>query len=242
MLRSNAPEWMDDLSIQDERLFHALDELRWVNRLLGGYGGTMAFLAPYLKKRGQQETIHILDVGAGLADLPEYVVLWCHARNINVEICALDLNPATISYAGRTLDERLPLELRSKIRLEEGNALSMPFPDGRFHVATASLFLHHFDEPDQRTLLQELNRVTRDGCIVNDLHRHPFAYYGIRALASITGASPMFSHDAPLSVERGFTRTELANLARTVGVSSFRLTWFWAFRWVLATGAVSRTG
>ncbi len=237
--RSEASEWMDDLSITDERLADALEELRLVNRWLGGYRGTLACLEPLLRREGARRTVRVLDVGTGGADLPEAIVRWASRRGLRVEVCATDLNGATLAHAGAILKRTLAPELRRRITLEQADALALPYADGAFDVVTASLFMHHLREPECVRLLQEMQRVGRFGLVVNDLHRHALAYHAIRSLALLLRASSMFRHDAPVSVARGFRRGELQRMAEAAGLAAYRLRRRWAFRWVLSTTPVA---
>jgi hypothetical protein len=41
----------------------------------------------------------------------------------------------------------------------------------------------------------------------------------------------MVRFDAPLSVLRGFTRSELQRLLHEAGIIRYRIRWKWAFRW-----------
>lgn len=232
--RLHVREMMDDFSIADDRLVRALDELRWVNRLLGGYAATMAVLAPYLRTRRGQ-VVHLLDLGTGLADYPEHIVRWAARQGLDVQVTALDANPATVAHAARTLDRRLPPALRARIRLVTADALTPPFDDGTFDVTMAAMFMHHLAHGDAVRLVREMRRLARDGLVVNDLHRHPLAYYGIRSLARLLPVSPMFRHDGPISVRRGFRRNELEAIARDAGLPAFRLRRHRVFRWVMTT-------
>ncbi|ARA92873.1 methyltransferase type 11 [Rhodothermaceae bacterium RA] len=232
--RSQAREMMDDFSITDDRLGRALRDLQVVNRWLGGYAGTMAVLAPYLRARPGHPT-RILDLGTGGADFPAYLVRWAAARGLAVSVVGVDANPATVRWARQRLDRTLPPSLRERVRLEVGDALALEADAGCIDVAVASLFLHHFDAPAAVALLREMQRVASAGLVVNDLHRHPVAYHAIRVLAHGLPVSPMFRHDAPLSVLRGFRRDELAALAAEAGLPAVRLRWRWAFRWILTT-------
>ena len=67
--------------------------------------------------------------------------------------------------------------------------------------------------------------------VINDLHRHPLAYYSIRLLTQLFSKSPMVKNDGPLSVLRSFQRKELSYLIKTTGFHSFEIEWKWAFRW-----------
>src|SRR5579884_3973677 len=110
--RTRGYEWMDDLGVAGEPLTESLDQLRWVNRFLGGYSASLSVLAPWLQRQSGR-TVRLLDVGTGIADFPEEIARWAarHAPALDLDIVAVDGNPATIDYARRTLDRRLPPSL-----------------------------------------------------------------------------------------------------------------------------------
>lgn len=223
---------MDDFSITDARLQGALENLRQANRWLGGYASLQRALAPLVQPGAR---LRLLDAGTGAADAPAHLVQWADARGAHLEVVAIEANPATADYARRLLDRRLPPRLRARVRVEVGDALDVPCAADAFDVATAMLFLHHFDEEKATALLREMQRVARRGLVVSDLHRHPLAYYGLKALGAALPVSPMFRHDAPLSVRRGYTRGDLKDLARAAGLRAPRVRWHWPFRWTLST-------
>lgn len=226
---------MDDLSVSGMPLTHSLDQLRIVNRCLGGYSATLSALIPFLRNHAGR-SVRILDVGTGAADFPEMIVRWSvlGAPTVDLSVTAVDANPASVAYAGANLTRRLPPGLAAKICVEHADALALPYPDHGFDIAIAAMFLHHFPADQAITVLREMRRVARCGVIINDLQRHPLAYFGIAALTRALPASPMVRHDGPLSVLRGFTRTELAEIATSAGIRNFTLRWRWAFRWVLS--------
>lgn len=237
-IRTNQDELMDDFSIQDERLTDALEQLRPINQLLGGYATTMEVLAPFLKMRAKANQItRILDIGTGIGDFPEYIVRWAAAQSpaINVEIVAIDANPVTVDYARETLKKQLPPELQAKIKVEVADALALPYADDEFDVAIAAMFLHHFAHENAVQIVRSMQRISKQGILINDLHRHPLAYYGIYALTRLLPAVQMVRNDAPLSVLRGFKSPELKNIAESAALVNFSLKWRYAFRWVLHT-------
>ena len=223
---------MDDFSIIDERLESALRDLRIVNRWLGGYGAARSALHPLFRRASR---LRLLDLGTGVADYPEYLVQAADRNGCHLEVTALDANPATVRYAQATLDQRLSRRLRSRIDVVVGDALDLAYDRDTFDVTLASLFLHHFHGQEAIDLLREMDRVSRRGIVVNDLHRHPIAYYGVKVMGVVLARSVMFNHDGPLSVLRGFTHAELERLARAADLDSAQVYWRWAFRWVLHT-------
>lgn len=235
--RTQADEMMDDFSIVDGRLTRALQDLRWVNRWLGGHRAADSILLPLLRAAG---ALRVIDLGAGGADYPEHLVRRAAQDGLDVEVTAVDANAQTVAYAQSALDHRLPAALRGRVEVVPADALDLPYDDDAFDVAVAALFLHHFHGDEAVALLREMDRVARRGILVNDLHRHPLAYHGVRALGAVTQASEMFRHDGPLSVLRGFTRAELEQLAAAAGLRGARVHWRWAFRWVLTTVPAGR--
>ncbi len=237
-IRTNQDELMDDFSIQDERLTDALEQLRPINQLLGGYATTMEVLAPFLKLRSQShQTTRILDLGTGIGDFPEYIVRWAAAQSptIKVEIVAIDANPVTVDYARAALKKRLPADLQAKIKIEVADALALPYADQEFDIAIAAMFLHHFAHENAVQIVRSMQRISKHGILINDLHRHPFAYYGIYALTRLLPAVQMVRNDAPLSVLRGFKSSELKSIVASAGLINFSLKWRYAFRWVMHT-------
>lgn len=231
--RTDTDEQMDDFSITDERLTTALEQLRWVNRLLGGYSTTMKVLGPFLQSRRGKLT-HILDLGTGIGDFPEYIVGWCAQQNLDIKITAIDANPATVAYANGVLDTRLTPNLRSKIEVVVADALDLSYSDRCFDLAMGAMFLHHFAEEKATIIVKSMARVA-DNILINDLHRHPLAYWGIYSLTRLFSAAEMVKNDGPLSVLRGFQAPELRAIAQGAGLKDFSLEWHLPFRWLLTT-------
>lgn len=231
--RSNAPEWMDNLSIDGPGLRASLRQLRRVNRWLGGYSSVLSALTPYLQSASlDARSVRLLDVGAGIGDMSEVIVNYSRRRwpALDLAIVAVDANPATADYAKATLREKFGPD--GPVTPVCADALCLPYADGSFDIAVASLLLHHMPGDDAVRLLAEMNRVSRAGIVVSDLHRHPLAYYGFAALAAVLRADPMVRHDGPVSVLRGFTRSEIRSLWQRANLSLTVLRWQWAFRWV----------
>jgi len=233
--RSSDPELMDDLQIAGANLTRSLDELRVVNRWLGGYSALMSVLRPYLRR--QNAPVRILDIGAGSGDMAECVVKWAVRQDppIDVSFVVTDANAATVEYARHSLAQRLGPADAARVTAHVADATCLPYQDGEFDIVTASLFLHHLPDDLIIHVLKSINRISRVGIIVSDLHRHPCAYYGFQAAAVALNASEMLRHDGAVSVLRGFTRSELTNLAHRAGIITNGPRWRWAFRWLLST-------
>jgi hypothetical protein len=103
-------------------------------------------------------------------------------------------------------------------------------PDKPYDVIFNSLFCHHFEDEALVEMLKWMKNNARDGFFIGDLHRHWLAYFSIKWLTSMFSKSYLVKNDAPLSVRRGFTRTEWQELLHKAGMMNYSITWCWAFR------------
>jgi hypothetical protein len=80
-------------------------------------------------------------------------------------------------------------------------------------------------------MLHWMKQNSRVGFFINDLHRHPLAFYSIQFLTRVFSKSYLVKNDAPLSVKRGFKKKEWKELFDLAGIHNFDCQWRWAFRW-----------
>jgi len=216
--RSVTPEWMDRADNSRHDLEGALKDIHKVNRFLRGSKILIDALRPCLEKQREGETLTILDVGTGGADLPIDIVRQTHSMGKRVQITAVERDATTAAYA-KSQTAAYP-----EIDVQIADATRLPYAPESFDVVIASLFLHHFDDEQAARLLRDFRALARRAVLINDLRRHliPWAFIGLAA--RVTGRHPMFRHDAPLSVLRGFTTTELRHAAMEAGAPRVTLT------------------
>ncbi|HEX7070733.1 MAG TPA: methyltransferase domain-containing protein [Rhodothermales bacterium] len=209
-------------------------ELIYVNRYLGGYASIRKALGSFLRRR-LPGPVHILDLGAGVSDVGAHLVEWGDRHGVDVRVMAVEGNPALVREGARWLDDRLPERIRHRVQQVTADVWNLSASEARCDVAIAALFLHHLNSEQGIELLRRMSTFARDGIVVSDLHRHGLAYHGIRLAGWAFRASPVFRHDGPISVQRGFKRAELAGMAEEAGLTHTRIRWNWAFRWTLST-------
>ena len=215
MKRSYQQELMDDFSIQDERIDNALVELKIINKYLGGISTTKSALNIFTKKNNDE--IKILDIGAGSSDN------LIAAKNSfpNIKILSLDKNLRSLT----TTKNFIP-----KIN---SDAFYLPFKNNSYDLVHVALFLHHFNEDQIKKLLNEFLRISKNGIIINDLQRSYLALLGIKLLTILFSKSEMVKHDAPISVKRGFSKSDLINLFNEQNIANYTIKRKWAFRWMV---------
>jgi SAM-dependent methyltransferase len=225
---------MDRTGNSPDAVAGALRDIRLVNRFLGGRRALLKAIDPFLGEAGggsPPAALEVLDVGTGGADLALDMVEHARRRRFRIRVTAIDSDPAAVAFAAREAAGS------PEIRVIQADASRLPFRDRSFDLVTASMFLHHFDPPSMVRLLESFRRLARRAVLVNDLRRHNLAWALIGVAARITRRSRMFAHDAPLSVLRGFTGTELLDAALAAGAKGARLDRRWPYRLVLTVPA-----
>ena len=212
---------MDRLTDMEELLDGPLDDpaalaanlrdLRRLNSLTGGARLSVRAVRSMLPDGGT-----VLDVGTGGADIPALLLSDARRRGVRLDVTATDARPEVLA-AARLVDPALATMPGLVLAIADGRAL--PWPDGSFDVAHASLVIHHLEPGDAIVLLGELHRVARSGIVVNDLDRAWTSWLGAWLLARTLARSPYTRHDAPMSVRRAYTRDEMADLIREAGAT-----------------------
>lgn len=228
--RSHAPEIMDRPGNSREELREALGDIRIVNRRLGGGRTLLEALRPFLVDAPEDRPLRILDVGTGGADLAVEMVRLARELRRPVLVVAADLDPDTASLAAQATAGY------EEIQVLRADGFRPPFGRAAFDIVTASMFLHHFEHGRVVALLESFATLARRAVVVNDLRRHRLPWLFILLASRLTRRSPMFCHDAPLSVLRGFTDEELSRAASDAGAGRMRLRRRWPFRLALTLG------
>jgi len=215
--RNLAPELMDDPQADRAELAAALRFLAFINRRLGGIAAVLRAFRRWAADWPAGETIRILDVGTGAGDIPLAIADWAARTGRRVHITALDRHETILSLARQRLGERADIELLS------GDALKLTdlFDVDSFDYVHAGLLLHQLPDIEVMTVMRMMQRITRRGLIINDIVRSPITRLGIYPWLPFMPS--MVRHDALVSIPAAFTKREILDLARRVGLE--RLTY-----------------
>lgn len=224
--RSNDIEIMDDLNCAGEVVDQTLRELETINTLLGGNHVTISGVKRLLSKKSFAN-VTIADLGCGGGDILKLVALMGRKMGLKFDLTGIDANPNIIAFA-RKNSEGFP-----EINFEVDNIFFDEFRVKKYDLILATLFMHHFTEDELVEVFKSLKTQAVIGIVINDIHRHWFAFYSIRLLTKLFSKSKMVKYDAPLSVLRAFKKSELQSILQKAGIESYQLKWKWAFRWQL---------
>lgn len=189
------PELLDDLS--PEEAHASLRDLVRLNRFAGGQ---RALRDSFRRCFRRTERFSVLDVGAASGDAGAAL------RRLfpNVQTVDLDYRLSHLSSSG---GNRIV-----------GDAFHLPLAEKSVDAVYCGLFLHHFPDREAVRLLRTFGKAAMRCVIVNDLERHPIPYYFLPATRWLFRWDPVTLHDGPASVQAGFRKRELLDLAAGAGL------------------------
>jgi 2-polyprenyl-3-methyl-5-hydroxy-6-metoxy-1,4-benzoquinol methylase len=219
--RSYQSELLDRDDIPFADIKKNMQELDFINTWLGGHAITLSGLKQLI---GPHKRITVCEVGCGGGDNLVAIKRWCEKKGIEASFIGIDINPDCTAVAA----ER---------KLSGCRWITADYKDVQFEekpdIIFSSLFCHHFPERELSRQLQWMQENVQLGFFINDLHRHPLAYYSIQWLTRLFSGSYLVKNDAPLSVARGFVKNDWYQLFHSAGITNFSVQWKWAFRWLV---------
>lgn len=197
-----------------EEMRRCLRDIARVNRLTRAYHPTVDFLARAIAGRAiaiRNKPLRIVDLGCGYGDMLRRIERWAAERGIEVDLLGVDLNQDAV----RAAQQATPAS--SRIRYAAGDAAGVPEAQGADFVI-CSLVTHHMPEPGIVRLLGWMERSTRVGWFISDLHRMPVPYRLFSALMRGPWWHPFIRVDGLASIRRGFRDEDWLRMAEAAGV------------------------
>ncbi|RKR80655.1 methyltransferase family protein [Mucilaginibacter gracilis] len=219
--RATEPEIMDDFSLPEGEVVPVLKGLEKLNALFGGHKTLVKALKYIPVKSGY----HISDWGCGGGDALRAIAQWANKANIKLQLTGVDATASAVEFA------RVEAKAYPNISFILSDVMSDELKPGQFDVVYSSLFSHHFADDEWVALVKKMVSCSKKAVIITDLHRHWLLYYAVVFIAYTFTKSKMARFDGPLSVRRSFKKHDLVNLLHQSGLTNYKITWKWAFRW-----------
>jgi 2-polyprenyl-3-methyl-5-hydroxy-6-metoxy-1,4-benzoquinol methylase len=194
--RCRDDEQMDSADLDRQTYRRVLRDLARVNRWTFTAHPLLAFL-----DRAVADLTHfrLLDVGFGDGDLLRAVARWARSRGIAASLIGIDINSRSADIA------RIATPSDYAIEYLTGDYQRLL---GNFDFVVSSQVAHHMTDGQLYDFLYFMERRTSRGWLINDLHRHRFAYYGFPWLARLLGVHRIVREDGQLSIARSFRPDE----------------------------------
>jgi 2-polyprenyl-3-methyl-5-hydroxy-6-metoxy-1,4-benzoquinol methylase len=204
-------EMMDRRQPASAELERDLERLRQLNRWFGSYRLILSFVRRWIKPGARAR---IADIATGSGDIPRLIVDYARKIGSDVEIHAVDRQPATLEIAS-TLSAGHP-----EILYRETDILEWDCEEA-YDMVLCSLALHHFSDHDAAKVLRRCRELSKRFVLVSDLRRGFLLRAGVHMLTALIFREPMTRFDARLSAERAFSFVEMRELAMRAGWQNF---------------------
>lgn len=221
--RSYEKELLDKSDIPFEDIAENMKELDFINSRLGGHSIT---LKGFKKLVGKKNKIAVCEIGCGGGDNINALTAFCTKNKIEAEFTGIDINADCIEFAKKKATYKNVQFIVSDYKL-------VNFEDNKPDIIFSSLFCHHFTDDELIETVRWMKENATVGFFINDLQRHPFAYHSIKYITGLFSKSYLVKNDAPLSVLRGFKRSEWKNIFEKAGIINYSIQWKWAFRYLI---------
>jgi SAM-dependent methyltransferase len=213
---------MDSDDVDFDTFHGCLTDLAKVNVLTLAYRPTLAFLTR-VHRQGLwpgDRPLSVLDVGSGHGDMLRVIKRWAARRNLDIRLTGLDRNPWSERSAERALGSEGIIWVTEDLFDYRGGA----------DVVLSSLFSHHLDDASLVRFVEWQEQTARIGWFINDLRRHPVAYYGFGLLATVMRWHRFVRHDGPVSISRAFSRADWTRLLGQAGARQAKIEDWFPFR------------
>lgn len=204
-LRIRREEQMDSPDLDPEEYGKVLAGLATVNAWTLAARPTLSFLQAAV---GERTGFTVLDVGFGRGDMLCRIAAWACRHRKQVELHGVDLNRKSLKSA-RAATAGLPVQLHI------GDYHDLPGP---FDCVVSSLVAHHMSDSELTDFIRYMEAHATLGWLINDLHRHTFAYLGYPLLARLLGVHRIVREDGQLSIARSFRRAEWSRILGDAGI------------------------
>jgi 2-polyprenyl-3-methyl-5-hydroxy-6-metoxy-1,4-benzoquinol methylase len=226
--RSYRKELLDEDNIPFNDILTLMQELNVINTYLGGHAITCKGVAYFLNKTMDEQQLVIAEIGCGGGDNLTTIHNFTAKAGRPAKLIGIDIKEECIQFARQ--NNRTP-----GVTWICSDYRTVQWPGGKPDIIFSSLFCHHFTDEQLAGQLKWLKENSRLGFFINDLHRHPAAYYSISIIAKMFSKSYLIKNDAPLSVMRSFKKKEWVELFSVADIQNYSIKWQWAFRYLICS-------
>ena len=205
-IRSRQDEQMDSADLDPAVYEQVMHGLARVNKFTFTAHPTLAFLKRAI---GSAKRFRLMDVGFGDGDILRAIARWARRRGVEADLVGVDLNEKSL----RAAHAATPPDLKIDYRI--GDYLDQPGP---FDFIISSQTTHHMTDEQLLTFIRHMEKETRMGWLICDLHRHRFAHWGFPILARLLMVHRIVREDGTLSIARSFRPHDWREILAEAGI------------------------
>jgi SAM-dependent methyltransferase len=204
--RPDVVEALDSRDLDHSLAATMLSEIALTNVLFGGHAAIEFGLMQLTRDLSGSRPLTILDVGAGGGEVARRACVLLGAHRARA--FALDHHRTSAHMCGAR-----------GVTPIVGDMRQLPLRPASVDIVIMNLVLHHLTRPQAVTLVAKLNATARIGVVIADLRRSTVACMGFDLAGRMLRLNEVTRRDGVLSIRRGFTLAELADIIAYAGVS-----------------------
>lgn len=218
-------ELMDDPALSLPEHLQALRGLQRVHWLTGTTRRLWNPMERFLREH-QRSSLSVIDVGCGDASVLRS--LWKKARSRGYTLV-----PIGCDFSARALELAQSAAAAEGIPLlvDQVDILTQALPT-QADFAICTLFLHHFEVSEVKSILMKLSAAARHRVLVEDLVRSRLGYLMCLLGVHLLSRSRVVHVDGPLSVRAAFTIAEIVEILKDAGLGQAAVQGHWPERFL----------
>ncbi|MCG2430337.1 methyltransferase domain-containing protein [Aequorivita xiaoshiensis] len=227
--RSSQVEVMDSLDFQGEELKNLLNDLKTINKWLGGNHITIDGVKKLIKNHSKGTTVTILDIGCGDGEMLRRCADYSAKQNLSFKLIGIDFNENILEIAK---SKSAAYSNISFLNMDVvNNTEAIPETD----IVLCTLFLHHFNNEEIKKLTKKILIKSRLGIVINDLERSKLAFNLFKLVHKLFLKTKTARHDGLISIAKGFKKNELVKFSEHIPNQRSTIRWCWAYRfqWII---------
>lgn len=225
--RSDVGEHLDEPNLDRESYRKAYLDINRCNTLLGGTAITLKAIRKLMNNH-PKESYTIFDMGCGDGHMLRSIADAFENEAVALRLVGIDLEEEIVNIA------REASSSYTSIQFKKADILTMDRIEG-CDILLCTLTMHHFKEKDILKFIKKFSELARLGIIINDLERSKLAYYLFKIFSFFFVKSTIAKEDGLTSIQKGFRKPELRQMATQFKDLRHTIEWKWAFRflWVM---------
>lgn len=227
---------MDTHDFSFQEFSRYLIHLEYINRFSFAYYPVLQWLKRE-RLAASPKRWSILDVGSGRGDMARKIWRLSQQYKFSVTVTGIDINPFATMAAARLIRKGVPVYFKTE------DVFTYTLKTKPDYIISVQ-FTHHLNDAELVTFIKWLDRNACQGWFINDLHRHPIPYYGIKFALRLLPVHRFTKYDGPLSVARAFTKKDWQGLLNEAGIEKSRISirWHFPYRYTVTCSHPQNTG
>jgi len=224
-VRSRETEQMDNLDLSGKALHDTLDGLSTINKYLGNTNAI--FFAVKAEIKDYDVPLQIVDLGCGGGDNLRAIADWCAQNDHPVSLIGIDGNSNILQHA------EAKNNTSCQVNYIQADILASDFQLPLCDLLISSHFMYHFSDEEFVEFLKRVKSQVRLKMFFSELQRSSFAYSLFKSGATLLPFSKMVKEDGLKAIRRSFRRKELEYIIEKAEISTYDISWKWAFRYLV---------